>query len=51
MGFISFIIWAMVFGGIGFAIGSFGGGGWAFFGAILGGFIGIAMYFESKKQA
>ena len=51
MGFISSIIWAMICGGIGFAIGSLGGGGWAFFGAILGGLIGIAMYLQSKKQA
>ena len=51
MGFISCIIWTMILGGIGFAIGSLGGDGWAVFGAILGGFIGMAMYFQSKKQS
>lgn len=36
------LIAAMIAGGIGFAIGSMGGTGWAIFGAILGGLIGIA---------
>lgn len=36
------LIAAMIAGGIGFAIGNMIGAGWAIFGAILGGLIGIA---------
>ena len=41
---------AMITGAIGFALGSIGGGGWAIFGALLGGLIGVAGYLEQRKK-
>ena len=38
-------------GGVGFAIGDMAGSGWAIFGAILGGLVGIAAAIEGKKKA
>lgn len=40
----------LIGGGVGFAIGNAGGSGWAIFGAILGGLVGIAAVVESKKK-
>lgn len=40
----------LIGGGVGFAIGTVGGTGWAIFGAILGGLIGVAAVTEHNKK-
>lgn len=44
------VIAMLVGGAIGFAIGSMAGGGWAVFGALLGGLVGVAILLESRKK-
>lgn len=44
------VIALLVGGGLGFAAGSVAGMGWAFFGALLGGLVGVAVFMEARKK-